>query len=87
MMSAGRAVQLINEWIVKMGNEAEEALRPVEYRELIEDRGLCERLIDFLGDLYICHGIDADDHDNQLGDQIQQLIAFLAGIGVALTDG
>lgn len=80
MMTTDRSIQLLNEYIVKMGNEAEEPLQPVEFHDLIENHRLCEILIDFLGNLYVCHGIDANDHDNQLGEQIQQLITFLAGL-------
>lgn len=80
MINAERAIQQINEYIVKMGNEAEETLRPVEYHELIRNHRLCETLIDFLGDIYLCYGIDDNFRDNQSGDQIQQLIAFLASL-------
>ena len=80
IMTVDRAIQLINEYIVKMGNEAEETLRPVEYHDLINNHKLCEILIDFLGDIYICHGIDANCRDNHFGDQVQQLITFLASI-------
>ncbi len=80
MTYVDRSIQLINEYIVKMGNEAEEPLRPIEYHELIRNHKLCEDLIDFLGDIYVCHGVDANWRDNQLGEQIQQIITFLASL-------
>ncbi len=80
MMTVDRAIQLINEYIIKMENETEEAIKPVEYHELIRNHKLCEDLIDFLGDIYVCHGVDANWRDNQLGEQTQQLITFLASL-------
>ncbi len=80
MMSISRSIQLINHYITTRGNEAEEALQPIAYEDLVNNHALCGTLIDFLGDIYVCSGMDADDHDTPTGSQIQQLITFLAGL-------
>lgn len=71
---------LVNEYIAKRGNESEEQLMPVTFDELRQNCILRESLIDFLGDIYVCCGMDANYCDNQCGNQIQQLIDFLASI-------
>lgn len=80
MMRIDQMMQRINEYIVQRGNESEKRLMPVTFDELRQNCTLREALIDFLGDIYVCSGMDADYCDNQCGSQIQQLIDFLASI-------
>ena len=78
-MNSTRAIQRINEYIMNQGNEAEEVLQPVELDDLKENHKLCGTLIDFLGDIYVCSGMNKDYSDNECGSEIQQLITFIAG--------
>ena len=46
--------------------------------QIYGDGQLCEDIIDYLGDVYIYTGLDANYVENACGAEIQEAISFLA---------
>lgn len=78
MISESKALNIINKYL-NCSNESDiRRYYPVTASRIRNDSQLCERMIDFLGDVYTCSGLDANYEENTAGSEIQDVITFLA---------
>ena len=78
MITSNKAVQIINKYLEKECNSMVKQDVSVSVSSLRNNIDLCDKLIDFLGDLYVRKGLDTDYEENICGTEIQEVIHFLA---------
>ena len=73
-----KAINIINKYL-KCAHESDiHRYYPVAASQIYNDKQLCARIIDFLGDIYIGSGLDVNQEENTTGAEIQDAIPFLA---------
>lgn len=78
MIDEKNALQIINKYLNYTNNSLRTEYFPIINTKLYSDIQLCNDLIDFLGDLYVCLGLNENYEENDLGAEIQQGISYLA---------
>lgn len=78
MVSETKAIKIINKYLEHAQESNMRQYFPVVASQICDDNRLCERLIDFLGDIYIYSGLDENYEENACGLEIQEAISFLA---------
>ena len=78
MASETKAIEIINKYLKRAQESNIRQCFPVVASQICGDNQLCERLIDFLGDVYIYAGLDENYQENECGLEIQEAISFLA---------
>lgn len=78
MVSEEKAIEIINKYLQFAHETNIRQYFPVTASRLYRDGRLCEHIIDYLGDIYICDGLDANHAENACGTEIQEAINFLA---------
>lgn len=78
MIREAKVIDIINKYL-KCAHESDiHRYYPVAASQIYNDKQLCERIIDFLGDIYIGSGLDVNYEENTTGAEIQDAITFLA---------
>lgn len=78
MVSEEKAIGIINKYLQRANETNIRRYFPVATSQIYGDGQLCEHIIDYLGDVYIYAGMDADYVENACGTEIQEAINFLA---------
>jgi hypothetical protein len=78
MVSEAKAIKIINKYLQCAQESNIRQYFPVVASQIYSDDQLCERIIDYLGDIYIYAGLDANYEENACGLEIQEAINFLA---------
>ena len=78
MVSEEKAIGIINKYLQRANETNIRRYFPVAAHQIYGDSQLCEHIIDYLGDVYIYAGLDADYVENACGTEIQEAINFLA---------
>lgn len=78
MVSEEKAIGIINKYLQRANETNIRRYFPVAASQIYGDGQLCEHIIDYLGDVYIYAGMDADYVENAYGTEIQEAISFLA---------
>ena len=78
MVSETKAIEIINKYLKHAQESNIRQYFPVVASQIYGNNQLCERLIDFLGDVYIYAGLDENYEENACGSEIQETISFLA---------
>ncbi len=78
MIDESRAVSIINRYLENENSSIKAQFFPVSVYTLTHNSQLCDILIDFLGDLYVCKGLDSNYEENVYGAEMQEAIQFLA---------
>lgn len=78
MISESKAIEIINKYLNSTQESTKCQYFPVVASQIYGNVQLCEYLIDFLGDVYIRSGLDANYEENMCGVEIQEAIRFLA---------
>ena len=78
MASEEKTIGIINKYLQRAHETNIRRYFPVVASQIYGDSQLCERIIDYLGDVYSCAGLDANYEENVCGAEIQEAINFLA---------
>lgn len=78
MVSEEKTIGIINKYLQRAHETNIRRYFPVAAPQIYGDSQLCEHIIDYLGDVYIYAGLDADYVENACGTEIQEAINFLA---------
>jgi hypothetical protein len=78
MIDENKAAKIINRYLENENNSLKAQFYPISACTLTLDSQLCNELIDFLGDVYTCTGLDNNYEENIYGAEIQEVIQFLA---------
>ena len=78
MVSEEKAIGIINKYLQRAHKTNIYRYFPVMASQIYGDGQLCEDIIDYLGDVYIYTGLDANYVENTCGAEIQEAISFLA---------
>ena len=76
MVSVEKAIGIINKYLQRANDANIRRYFPVEASRICGDGQLCEDIIDYLGDIYTCAGMDANYAENECGTEIQEVITF-----------
>ena len=71
-------ISMLNLLIKDTENKDFKDLLPFSIEKLQHNKILCEAIIDYLGDIYVCKGLDENYCETQYGNLISQVIGFLA---------
>ena len=78
MVSEAKAIEIINKYLKCARESNIRQCFPVVASQIYGNSQLCERVIDYLGDVYICSGLNENYEENACGLEIQEAIQFLA---------
>lgn len=78
MINEAKAIKIINKYLKRAQQSGIHQHFPIVVSQIYGDKQLCEDIIDFLGDVYICDGLDVNYEENVCGSEIQDAIHFLA---------
>ena len=78
MIKESKAVAIINCYLDNAHESVKARFYPVSFSSLVNDAELCDELIDYLGDIYVCSGLDNNYEENSCGAELQSVIQFLA---------
>ena len=78
MVREEKAIEIINKYLQCAHDTSIRRYFPVVASQIYGNGQLCEHIIDYLGDIYTCAGLDADYVENACGSEIQEAINFLA---------
>ena len=78
MVSEEKAIGIINKYLQRAHETNIRQYFPVAASQIYGDGKVCEHIIDYLGDVYSCAGLDANYVENACGSEIQEAINFLA---------
>ena len=78
MYKIKKYIYILNLLIEESENNDFKELLPFSIEKLQHNQILCESIIDYLGDIYVCKGLDEDYCDTKYGSLISQVIDFLA---------
>ncbi len=80
MKNQNKFISQINLILRTVKNEELLKMLPIAIEDLVNNPSLCEFLIDYLGDIYVCSGLDEQYNETLYGSLIYELICFLASI-------
>ena len=78
MLSEEKAIGIINKYLQRAHDTNISRYFPVVSAKIYSYGQLCERIMDYLGDVYTCAGLDENYEENACGAEIQEAISFLA---------
>ena len=71
-------IEIVNKYLQRAHEANIRRSFPVVASKIYSDGQLCERIMDYLGDVYTCAGLDENYEENACGAEIQEAISFLA---------
>lgn len=78
MLSEEKTIEIVNKYLQRAHEANIRRSLPVVASKIYSDGQLCERIMDYLGDVYTCAGLDENYEENACGAEIQEAISFLA---------
>lgn len=78
MLSEEKAIGIINKYLQRAHETNIRRYFPVVASKIYSDGQLCERIMDYLGNVYTCAGLDENYEENACGAEMQEAISFIA---------
>ena len=78
MLSEEKTIEIVNKYLQRAHEANIRRSFPVVASKIYSDGQLCERIMDYLGDVYTCAGLDENYEENACGAEIQEAISFIA---------
>lgn len=78
MLIEEKTIEIVNKYLQRAHEANICRSFPVVASKIYSDGQLCERIMDYLGDVYTCAGLDENYEENACGAEIQEAISFIA---------
>lgn len=78
MYKINNSIDIINSLIIESSEDKLRNMLPISLEDLRNNQLLCEDVIDYLGDIYVTRGLDAQYCENEFGKRLSSIMTFLA---------